>query len=552
MVTLTVRPFAIPIVRDARIATYRARMTMNRAWQSPIGTMRGKVFVSSVILGIVATTAGCSTVQQDSLASSPSSSDITSTLGQLDAIAEDALKRTGVPGAAVAVVQGDKVVYTKGYGLREVGKPDPVDADTVFQLASLSKSIGSTVVSGIVGAGKASWDDPITKWLPTFALSDPWVTKNVTIADMYAHRSGLPGDSGNDLEAMGYDQAEILKRLRFEPLGPFRNQYSYSNFGLTSGGVAAATADGTTFADAAQYRLFKPAGMTSSSYRYSDYLSQSNKALIHSKVNGKYEAAFTREPDAQDPAGGASSNATDLAQWLRIELNEGKLGDKPIVPAEALDRAHRPVIDNRPGTPVTAPANFYGLGWNVGLDDRNQVMWSHSGAFSQGAGTTVRVFPNQKLGIIVLTNGPPVGAAEAIADAYADVVLQGSAQQDWVKVWGDRLAPLLAPSQPTPPASVTSPAALTSYEGTYSNPYYGDFVVTAQGSDLVMTVGPHGAKTYILTPFNGNEFLFDFSPEIPQSQSPIVFAMGADGKATALVLGPDPKAEGLVRLPRTK
>ena len=113
---------------------------------------------------------------------------------------EEAMRSRDVPGMAIAVVYRDEVVYLKGFGVRDTTDPQPVDPDTVFQLASLSKPIASTVVSSIVSDGLATWDDPLIKHDPGFALSDPWVTSQVTLKDMFAHRSGLPGSAGEDLE----------------------------------------------------------------------------------------------------------------------------------------------------------------------------------------------------------------------------------------------------------------------------------------------------------------------------------------------------------------
>ena len=130
-------------------------------------------------------------------------SQITAAIDKVDGIAQDVLSRSGVPGMAVAVLHGGQVVFAKGYGVREVGKPDPVTENTVFQLASVSKSIGSTVVAHAVSDGIVAWTDPVVKYLPDFQLSDPAVTQMVTIGDLYSHRSGIPTTAGDDLEGAG-------------------------------------------------------------------------------------------------------------------------------------------------------------------------------------------------------------------------------------------------------------------------------------------------------------------------------------------------------------
>ena len=139
---------------------------------------------------------------------------VAAALPQLEALARKAIETGGVPGLAIAVVQGDTVVYLKGFGRREAGKPETVDADTVFQLASLSKPVSATVVAALVGKGVVGWDSRIADLDPAFRLHDAYPTAEVTVRDLFDHRSGLPGNAGNELEALGYDRDEILHRLR--------------------------------------------------------------------------------------------------------------------------------------------------------------------------------------------------------------------------------------------------------------------------------------------------------------------------------------------------
>ena len=178
----------------------------------------------------------------------------------LDALAP---KQNAVPGFAVAVVFQDKAVYAKGFGVRDVNGKAPVNADTVFQLASVSKPIGAAVVAAFVGDGKITWDSRVNELDPTFVMFDPWVTHEVTIRDMYAHRSGLPEHAGDLLEDLGFTRAEILRRLRYQhPESSFRSHYAYTNFGITAAAVAAVKAYGMEWEGASEEKLYKPLGMT--------------------------------------------------------------------------------------------------------------------------------------------------------------------------------------------------------------------------------------------------------------------------------------------------
>ncbi len=179
-----------------------------------------------------------------------------------------ATKQTSVPGLAIAVLFQDKVVYAKGFGVRDVNSKAPVNADTVFQLASASKPVGATVVAALIGEGKITWDSSLDELDPTFVMSDPWVTHEVTIRDMYTHRSGLPEHTGDMLEDLGFTRAEILRRLRYQqPGSSFRSQYAYTNFGITAAAVAAAKACGLEWENASEEKLYKPLGMIATSSR---------------------------------------------------------------------------------------------------------------------------------------------------------------------------------------------------------------------------------------------------------------------------------------------
>src|SRR3982751_7056404 len=156
------------------------------------------------------------------------SEQITRAVQELEKLAQQKIQENAVPGLAIAVVFQDKLVYAKGFGVRDVNTKAPVNADTVFQLASVSKPIGSTVVAELVGEGKITWDSKVNALDPTFEMFDPWVTREITIRDMYAHRSGLPAHAGDLLEDLDFTRAEILYRLRYQHSG--RSFFSYFAF----------------------------------------------------------------------------------------------------------------------------------------------------------------------------------------------------------------------------------------------------------------------------------------------------------------------------------
>ena len=343
-----------------------------------------------------------------------------------------------VPGIGIAVVFQNRVTLTAGFGVRDVETRMPVDADTVFQLASLSKPIGASVVAALISKGKISWDSRISDLDPDFAMYDPWVTREITIRDFYSHRSGLPSHSGDLLEDLGFSRQEILHRLRYQkPDSSFRSHYAYTNFGITEAGVAAAKAYGMIWEDASDQKLYRPLGMSSTSSRHADFVARANKALGHVRENGKWVQKYQRDPDTESPAGGVSSSAKDLAKWMRLQLEDGEFDGKRIVDARALSDARSPqmltAFSSLDGLPT-----FYGLGWNVNYNRQGRLRLGHSGGFALGAATNVLLLPSEHLGIVVLTNAYPIGVAEGIANTFADVALYGKATRDWIALFNGR------------------------------------------------------------------------------------------------------------------
>lgn len=467
---------------------------------------------------------------------------MTAALSKLEALAQGAVADGAVPGLAIAVVHDDKVVFLKGFGHREAGKPETVDADTVFQIASLSKPVSATVVAALVSGRVVSWDSKIADLDPSFRLADPYPTSELTIRDLFAHRSGLPGTAGDDLEGIGYDRAEILRRLRFvPPSSSFRAGYSYSNFGLTEGAVAAARPTGKSWEEVAEEKLYHPLGMASTSSRHADFVKHANRAALHIKVDGAWAAKIERDPDAQAPAGGVSSTARDLSQWVRLVLGDGVYAGKPLIVADALAQTHVPLM-TRGKNPVSGGESFYGLGWNVEFG-RHGLNWGHAGAFSVGARTLVTVFPEEKFGIVILANAFPTGVPEGLSDSFADLVFDGKVEKDWIEAWNGIYAGLFGPAVEAAKArfaarpSPARPAAPASaYTGRYANDFIGDAVVSGAGDGLLLKLGPAGARSYSLTHFDGDLFLTYPDAETPDRPASVSFVVGPNGKATAMTV----------------
>jgi CubicO group peptidase (beta-lactamase class C family) len=314
--------------------------------------------------------------------------------------------------------------------------------------------------------------------------------------------------------------------------GEFRKTYAYSNFGFTEGGIAAAKAVRERWEDLAEERLFKPLGMKSTSYRYSDYENAINKAAIHVIVDGKPVARYHRDPDAEAPAGSASSSIRDLAEWLRLQLAGGEYNGEQIVGADALNETHSPQIVT--GTdPITGGPQYYGLGWNVNYDHDGKLVLSHSGAFFLGTGTAVRFSPSDQLGIAVITNALPTGLAEATTLTFFDLYKQGKPTRDWLTLFAGIFKDKIEEannevtdySKLTPPSSPVPSRTLSAYAGKYRNDYYGEIEITKEGKSLWMRLPAKGAL-YSLTHWDGDTFTYRFEEEQGIGTRGVVFTLG--------------------------
>src|SRR5437870_4923349 len=489
-------------------------------------------------LSLIALAPFCATAQDKSHVTSEQ---VTHAVQELEKLAQKKLQENAAPGVGLAVVFQDKVVYAKGFGVRDVNTKAPVDADTVFQLASLSKPVGSTVVAELVGEGKITWDSKLSVLDPAFAMFDPWVTHEITIRDMYAHRSGLPEHAGDLLEDLGFTRAEILFRLRYQhPGSSFRSHYAYTNFGMTEGAVAAAKAYGLEWEEAAKKKLYSPLGMTSTSSRYAEFMARRNKALGHVLVDGKWVQKFKRDLDAQSPTGGVRSSVNDLAKWMRLQLASGKFDCKQIVNETALCETHHPHMLTG-FSPFTGLPGFYGLGWGVSYDPEGRLRLNHSGAFALGAATHVNLVPAEQLGIVVLTNAYPVGIAEALGTTFLDTALYGKPTQDWLVLFKQRfsnpaaIGTVLGFDYSKSPASPAPASKNSAYLGRYTNDYFGDISIIEKDSGLAIVQGPKN-KTFPMKHYDRDTFTYETEGENAVGRSGITFTIGPDGKATQVLV----------------
>ncbi len=404
----------------------------------------------------------------------------------LDSYVEGVQKAFEVPGIAVAIVKDGKVVVAKGYGVRKMGEVAAVDEHTLFGIASNSKAFTATALGILVEEGKLEWDAPVLRYLPWFRLSDPYVTREMTVRDLLVHRSGLGLGAGDLLwwPPSTYNRKQIAERLQFIPLATsFRSTYAYDNVLYLVAGELIEAVSGMTWEEFVTARILAKVGMADSKPRHSDALGGGNIATTHARIDGKVRPVNPFASDNTNPAGGINASATDMAKWLITQLDSGRVADGTrLFSRETSTQLWRIVtplpIGNPPPGMAPLRANFrgYALGFEV-RDYRGYKLVQHTGGLP-GYVSKVAMIPELKIGVAVLTNQESGAAFESIVYFVLDHFL-AAPKLDWLaayKVLVDRDAATNAQmeKQASGKRDTTSraPLPLASYAGTYTDRSY--------------------------------------------------------------------------------
>ncbi|HEU4698588.1 MAG TPA: serine hydrolase [Gemmatimonadales bacterium] len=458
----------------------------------------------------------------------------------LDAWVQRAMRELEVPGVGVAIVKDGRVVLAKGYGVRQAGRPEPVDAHTVFQIASNTKAYTSALLAQLVDEGKLHWDDRVQQHLPWFELSDPWVTREFTIRDLLTHRSGL-GLGAGDLLWLGsdYPREEVVRRLRaVKPVTSFRTAYAYDNVLYIAAGLVVEAVTGQSWEDAVRERIFQPLGMREASTTVRGFQPGDNVAVPHGHLDGKLVVVPRDTVDNIGPAGAINANVADAAQWLIAQLDSGRAATGRRLWTPARTREMWAGVTIIPiGTPAPSLAalkpNFseYALGWSL-RDYKGHKLAMHSGGLSGMISRTILV-PDQRLGVIVLTNAE-ASAHDAIAYHVLDAYL-GGARPDWIAGFkaasgsADASADSVVAAAAAARAKDSKPSLpLARYAGRYVDAMYGDATITREGDRLVLRFSHSPAFTGDLEHWQYDTFVARWREKhIPDAY--VTFALRADG-----------------------
>ena len=418
-----------------------------------------------------------------------------------DQYVEKAMKEWEVPGLAIAIVKDDRIVFAKGYGVREVGGTAPVNERTLFAIGSSSKAFTAATIAMLVDEGKIKWDDPVTKYLPFFQLFDLYSTRELTVRDLLTHRSGL--ERGDLIwYASPYDRNEVLRRVRFlKPSWSVRSRFGYQNIMFLAAGQTTAAVTQKSWDDVVRERIFVPLGMTATNTSVKSLAASDNVASPHSKIDDKLQKVAWRNIDNIGPAGSINSNAIDMAQWLRLNLGGGMYENKRIISAASVKEMQTPQTVIRiegQNERLYPEAHFlsYGLGWFLS-DFRGRKLVEHGGAID-GMRSEVGMLPEENLGVVVLTNRHGSVLPHVLMYRILDDYLNVAVKRDWsaeiLKKFKVLEEQAKAAEKKTEAERVkgTSPSlALEKYAGTYQNEMYGDAKFAFKDGKLTSEFGPN-------------------------------------------------------------
>jgi CubicO group peptidase (beta-lactamase class C family) len=471
-------------------------------------------------------------------------------LSDLEAYIGEVMEEFEVPGLALSVVKDGSIIVAKGYGVRELGSSVPVNEQTLFGIASNSKAFTATALALLVEEGRLEWDAPVINYLPWFQLSDPYVTRELTIRDLLVHRSGIPLGGGDLLwwPPSIYDRKEITRRLRFVPLTTsFRSRYAYDNVLYLVAGEVIETVTGQTWEEYVKSRILEPVGMNLSIVFGPDVHVARNISNTHANVDGEVRKVKPFLQENSNPAAGIMSNADDMARWMIVQLDSGRIAENRSLFTKETTRqlwsivTPIPIGTPPPGLELTRPNfNGYALGFGV-RDYRGRMTVSHGGSLP-GYVSRLTMLPEIKLGIAVLTNQESNGAILAITNHIIDHFLYAPFH-DWLAAYksaaerSDSINRAAEQTIETARDTASQPSLpLSAYAGTYRDVWYGDMTITIEEGRPVIRFSATPTLTGDLVFWQHNSFIARWHDRELRADAYVTFHINPDGSIEQVVM----------------
>lgn len=412
-------------------------------------------------------------------------------LGAFDRYVARAAHDWRIPGLAIAVVKNDSLVFAKGYGVIEIGKPAPATEHTRFAIGSTTKAMTSAALAMLVDEGKLKWDDHVIDYLPDLRFYDPYATRELTVRDLLTHRTGLPGtDLLWAVPENSYSMPEMIRRLRYvKPSSSFRSHWEYQNVVYAIGGLLVERLSGMSWETFVRTRIFAPLQMTETIPLVSELRSKPNVAMPHDLTNDTVHTVAIRTTDAIASAGSVWSSVYDMSKWMRFILDSGRVGTKRLIRPETFTELVTPQMraprEEYPALGLARPMFFsYALGWFV-QEYHGHTIWMHTGSID-GMSAIIGLMSDRRVGVYVLANLDHAELRHALMYKVFDLYTASGSDsgRDWsadVKaLFAAKRAAAAAAAAAAPKPSVgTHPSLpLDRYAGTYADSTYGTVTVT--------------------------------------------------------------------------
>jgi|TARA_B110000263_G_scaffold242541_1_gene248127 CubicO group peptidase (beta-lactamase class C family) len=407
---------------------------------------------------------------------------------------EQIRKDWDIPGMAVAIIKGDKVIYANGFGVRELGKSAKVDEKTLFAVGSTTKAMTVATLGMLVDEKKLSWDDRVVDILPGFRMYDAYATAEMRVRDLLTHKSGLT--RGDQIwYAASTTQEEVLHGIRYlKPAYSFRSTYNYQNLMYLTAGMLSGKIHGDSWDNVVSKRIFKPLKMRTSVTNLKDLAKRKNVASPHADVDGELQPIEDRNLENISPAGSVYSNALEMANWVKLNMKKGEFEGKRIVSEVAMNEMHKPQMHaSYSSTSELTNFRMYGLGWSVD-DYRGHKRVSHGGGID-GFRTWLGFIPDIKLGWVVFNNGGS-GASTLIGYEIIDAFLGLEDDVDW-SAKGKKSYAMQTARADSLRTDVDSRRVMgtqprlesSGYKGDYHDDFYGNMTVTASDGKIILSRG---------------------------------------------------------------
>lgn len=411
---------------------------------------------------------------------------------KFDAYFQNTIAEWGTPGMSIGIVKDGKLVFAKGYGVLEVGKPGKADENTLYAIASNTKAFTTAIIATLVQEGKLKWDDKVKDYLPYFELADPWVSSEITVKDILCHRVGLGTFSGDFIwYKSGLTSEEIIKRLRYLPQKfSFRDGYGYSNVMYITSGELVRKVTGKSWGENVQQRILNPIGMNRTIYSLKNLEVKRNYATPHALEKGNNIPISWIDWEEYAALGGVISSVKDMGNWMIFNMDNGIWGTDTILSASSRNIIWSPansyVVNHTGKNDFNNHFRGYGLGWEIS-DFEGRMRVSHGGGYD-GMISSVSMIPDEKLGVVVLTNG--MKAPTTVVTNYVFSAFLGLEEKDWSAELlerrnkrdssdnrvADRIKSRVSATQPSLPVK--------DYAGSFFAPIYGNIYVTFKDDKL--------------------------------------------------------------------